>query len=371
MACCALCDTPIDAGNDSREHLIPNAIGGRRKVPGVLCVACNSKAGDSWDAALARQLNPLSLLFGIARERGEPPSQDFKTVGGQELRLHADGTAQPSRPTYQERPTEDGVHIHLVARDLPEAKRLLKGVARKYPQVGPSVPLAQARQVTTYIDDHLHVTLSLGGPLAGRSLVKSALCLAVHHGVDAGACDHARAYLRSDDAPACFGYYYARDLVLQRPARTVFHCVAVKGSAASGLLLGYLEFYGVLRVVVCLSDRYAGSEVSACQAINPLTGEELALAVDLSLTKADVEAAFRYECIPPGSIERALESVLPIAMTASYEREKERVLEKATRFAFANCGAAPGDTLTREHLDKLSRLMAEKIAPFLAHVRRR
>lgn len=371
MTCCALCDTPMDAGNDSKEHLISNAIGGRWKLPGVLCVTCNSKAGDSWDAALAKQLNALSLLFGISRERGEPPSQNLKTVGGQELKLHADGTAQPSRPTYQLRPTEEGAHINIVARDLSEAKRMLEGVARKHPQIDPAALLAHAQQVAAYTDDYLHVPLSMGGPLAGRSLVKSALCLAVYHGVDAAACDDARAYLRSDSAPACFGYYYARDLVLHRPANTVFHCVAVKGSAASGLLLGYVEFYGVLRVVVCLSDCYAGPEVSACHAINPLTGVELALAVDLSLTKAEVEAAFRYECIPPGSVEQALEQVLPIAMAASYEREKERVLEEATRFAFANCGATPGETLTREHLDKLSRLMAEKIAPFLAHIQRR
>jgi len=371
MACCALCDAPIDAENDSKEHLISNAIGGRWKVPGVLCIACNSKAGDSWDGALAKQLNPLSLLFGIVRERGEPPSQDFNTVGGQALRLHANGTAQPSRPTYQERPTEEGAHIHLVARDLSEAKRMLKGVARKYPQVDSSVLLAHAQQVATYTDDYLHVPLSLGGPLAGRSLVKSALCLAVYRGVDAGACDHARAYLRSDSAPACFGYYYAQDLVLQRPANTVFHCVAVKGSAASGMLLGYVEFYSMLRVVVCLSDRYAGPDVSACHAINPLTGEELALAVDLSLTKAKVASAYRYECVPPGSVERALDQVLPIAMEASLEREKERVLEEATRYAFANCGAAPGETLTHEHLNKLSRLMAEKLAPFLVHLQRR
>lgn len=153
MACCALCDIPINAENDLKEHLISNAVGGRWKMPGVLCIACNSKAGDSWDATLAKQLNPLSLLFGITRERGEPPSQDFKTVGGQELRLHANGAAQPSRPTYQERPTEDGAHIQLVARDLSEAKRMLKGVARKYPQIDPVVLLAQAQQVATYTDD--------------------------------------------------------------------------------------------------------------------------------------------------------------------------------------------------------------------------
>ena len=38
---CVLCESQITDGNDSRKHLIPNAIGGRRKVRGFLCNICN------------------------------------------------------------------------------------------------------------------------------------------------------------------------------------------------------------------------------------------------------------------------------------------------------------------------------------------
>jgi HNH endonuclease len=40
MRACALCETTITAENDSDEHLIPNALGGRRKASGFLCRAC-------------------------------------------------------------------------------------------------------------------------------------------------------------------------------------------------------------------------------------------------------------------------------------------------------------------------------------------
>jgi hypothetical protein len=50
MRSCALCETAITAENDSDEHLIPNALGGRRKVSGFLYRDCNSRTGEAWDA---------------------------------------------------------------------------------------------------------------------------------------------------------------------------------------------------------------------------------------------------------------------------------------------------------------------------------
>src|SRR5690606_38575799 len=91
---CALCDTEITEKNDTKEHLIPNAIGGRRKVKGFICKDCNSASGDAWESELAKQLNPLSLFFGIIRERGEAPSQLFETTGGDKLKLNLYGSME-------------------------------------------------------------------------------------------------------------------------------------------------------------------------------------------------------------------------------------------------------------------------------------
>ena len=89
MKICALCDAEITKNNDTREHLIPNAIGGRKKVKGFICNSCNNKSGAEWDADLANKLNPLSLFFRIQREQGEVPPQSFSTTGGEEYTLNA------------------------------------------------------------------------------------------------------------------------------------------------------------------------------------------------------------------------------------------------------------------------------------------
>src|SRR3990167_1403499 len=77
---CAFCASEITEINDSKEHVIPNSIGGRKKVRGFICISCNSSFGQSWDAKLAEQLNWFSLAVGIERERGRSPDEIVQTV---------------------------------------------------------------------------------------------------------------------------------------------------------------------------------------------------------------------------------------------------------------------------------------------------
>ncbi|WP_093554400.1 HNH endonuclease [Pseudoduganella namucuonensis] len=89
---CALCASVLSGTNRTKEHIIPNAIGGRKKTTGFICNDCNRMFGESWDAELARQLNWFSLSIGISRERGEPPKQIVQTIEGDRYWLHNDGS---------------------------------------------------------------------------------------------------------------------------------------------------------------------------------------------------------------------------------------------------------------------------------------
>jgi hypothetical protein len=100
----ALCGVELDASNDSGEHLIPNSIGGRRKVFGVFCVWCNNKTRTLWDAEVARQLQFLPLKLGVVRDRDETQTGEFATVTGTPVRIRADGRLSfpPSKPVAVE-----------------------------------------------------------------------------------------------------------------------------------------------------------------------------------------------------------------------------------------------------------------------------
>lgn len=366
---CALCDVNITEENDTKEHLIPNSIGGRKKVKGFICEGCNNASGDDWESELAKQLNPLSLFFGISRERGEAPSQLFETTGGDKLKLNLDGSMDIGKPLYNESTLESGagVQVQIRARSMPEAKRMLQGVKRKYPQIDLNELLANAKSESSYCPDMLHFNFSFGGHEAGRSIVKSALALAVFSGIPAEICIEATNYLKNDEAEACFGYFYERDLVKNRPEGIPLHCVSIKGCSKTKQVIGYVEYFGVQRVVLCLAESYEGTDVSDTYAINPITGEELTLLVDLNLSNSEIREAYDCKKIPNGSVETAFGEVIPAGMTASFEKEKDRVLNATVKYAFENCGAKEGEVLLPEHVNKLTGLIMEKLEPFILH----
>ena len=255
---CAICDVEITDDNDTKEHLIPNAIGGRKKVKGFICKSCNNKSGDDWESELAKQLNPLSLFFGISRERGEAPSQLFETTSGDKLKLNADGSMDITKPLYDEKPLEagSGVQVQIRARSLPEVKRMLQGVKRKYPQVDLDELLDSAKSESSYCRDMLYFNFAFGGHDAGRSIVKSALALAVSSGIPVDICREAVDYLKNEGSEACFGYFYESDLIKNRPEGIPLHCVSIKGCSETQQVIGYVEYFGVQRVVLCLASSY-------------------------------------------------------------------------------------------------------------------
>lgn len=364
---CVLCDVAITDLNDTKEHIIPNAIGGRKKVKSFICNSCNNKSGNDWDYELAKQLNPLCLFFNIKRERGKPPSQDFETTGDEKLTLNYDGSLDAIKRKYIEKNLGSKVHIQLHAKNNKELKQRLKGIKRKYPQINLNEVLENVIINSSYCSDRLKFDFSLGGSKAGRSIVKSVLALVVESGVSVNECKFALNYLKNDDSEDCFGFYYVRDLLKNRPEGIPIHCIAIKASPKTQTILAYVEYFGIQRIVLCLSKSYLGEELVNTYSINPMDGERLNIEVDLNLSEQDIQQSYVGKMTPRGAVEEAINKVLPIGLKNSYQREKERVLQSAITHAFDNCGLKEGEILKPEHSAKLTGLIMEKLEPFILH----
>jgi hypothetical protein len=214
----------------------------------------------------------------------------------------------------------------------------------------------------------INIPVQIGGVKAGRSIVKSAAAFAHDVGIPVNVCEQALAYLRDENAAACFGYYQSTDLVVGRPHGVPLHCVAIDGDPETGLLLGYVEYFGFLRMVVLLSKAYVGGSINHCYAIDPTTGQELALSVRLPFTLQDVADIFDYKHCNNEDTVRSLNEVLGPAMERKNARERDRVMAEAVHYAFENCGAKEGEMITAEHAAKMARLMAEKLTPYILNL---
>lgn len=365
---CVLCTTPITGQNDSAEHVLPNAVGCRLKVRGFICKACNDRTGHTWDAELADQLHALCLLIGVARERGDTPPLTVQTTSGQVLKMTAsDGMFLP-RPTYETTQTETGVQIRISARTMAEARRMIEGAKAKYPSIDVEASLAQAQQQWSAPDGYMHHQFYVGGFRAGRSIVKSAVAFAVHSGLSQDDCAPAVAFLRDPaDVTPPLGWYFASDVIEGRPAHTPLTCVGVHANPETGLVLGYVEYFGFHRAVVELGRDYAGPEVRSIHGFDPRTAEGLSLSIALPFDASEVAAIFDYQRIPDGAQEAALRQVLPQALARQVESEQERVFGSAVEYALSRTGLKPGDLITPEYAQQIAADVTHYVTPWIAY----
>ena len=370
--CILQCGNLLTEENSTKEHVIPNAIGGRKTVTGFICNSCNNNTGSLWDAELARQLNPLSLLLGIRRYRKSVPSQVFPTSGDGEVQLHSDGRMTIAKPSHEVTTVGSAKQLKISARSMRELRSSIEGLRSKYPSLKDrSIDdlMATAQASSYYSSDMTQITLEFGGEKTGRSLVKSAVALVYGSGIDPKACDLALDYLSNESAKPCFGYHYDgdRDLVVNRPLEKPFHCVYVQGHSDTGAILGYVEFYSLHRMLLCLSESYAGNDFSTVYAIDPIRGEELDIDIDLDLSMSDIRSAFDYERFDDDVRQAAAKSLFEYIVKADLNRALDKAVEGAVKYAFDNCDAKHGEYLTDDQLQHLIKDIMDKMTPFIKH----
>jgi hypothetical protein len=366
---CALCTNILSAKNRTKEHIIPNAIGGRKKTVGFICNACNNSHGERWDAEIARQLNWFSLAVGISRERGEPPKQIVETLDGNRYWFLNDGSFTPEKSSYSEADLDGVTKISLTAKTMDEAKDRLKGIARKHPKFDAQKALNELTVTTEYLDSPLQVSLSLGGPDAGRSLVKTAFAFASECGITHTQCEKALEYLLNPNLPTTpFGFAYLSDLIEDRPADKIFHCVSLHGDPKKKRLWSYIEYFGMFRLVVLLSDVYEGPYRNELYAIDPVKGERISVKVTTQISEAEFTALMVGEGFDGKKHMAAADYALPIILDRGRSRTLERTVREGFEHAAKQLQIKEGEIVPKEMAAEFTGLMMEKLSPLIRHL---
>ena len=285
---CILCERDaLSKANRTREHIIPNAIGGRKTVTGLICKSCNSQTGASWDAKLARQLELLGTIVGTSRQHGKPARVTAETLHGSKVRIGQGGMATIGHVMVEKAETEEGTVYTILAPSKQESLKTEAEIIKKdRRRNGPDRNVWRRDIGQVFGRDEFLPVGGFGGIEVERSVLKSALALVFDAGVDPHRCHLAREYLLKEDAERCFRHHYSpgRDLVIDRPLGVPFHCLCVRGCGETSSIVGYVELYGRYRAVLCLSRTCLGKDFKRTYAINPVNGEEITVSVDLDLS---------------------------------------------------------------------------------------
>ena len=364
---CAFCAKPLINTNASKEHIFPNAIGGRKTVNNFTCRDCNKATGANWDKELVKQLRPLCTMLNIKRNSGRNQPFEVETINDRKLTVRPDGSMTIARPIFDESDLGDKTAIKIQARNMKEFKRMVSDLQKKYPQIDVDEMLSHATYEREYSAEPYKISIEFGKSLAGRSVVKSCLALAYDAGLNINRCEHAESYLLANGS-ACFGYFNEYDVVKNRPARTFFHCVHVCGDPARKQILAYVEYFGWQRIVACLSSTYIGKAFSHSYAIDPITGRELDLVIDLKIEPDEIQEIYAYKKVNYAEVKRALGALVEVWMDQDRERATANAVEAALQSACAECGAKEGDMLSERKAAEFARAVTGSLEPFLWHL---
>ena len=366
---CWICDRTFFNAIESEEHLIPNAIGGRKTVRHFICRDCNSGAGQRWESALASQLNYLGILFDIQRQRGRVPSMRLKTANGKIVEVLPGNRRILGKPTHEVSHEGSKTTIHMRDRSVRDIRKRILGIGRKYSQINVNDWMEKISTGQDYDRDPMHVSLTFGGSEFNRSMVKSAAALACDSGLSIKDCDLAVRFLRdecSEYSAGCLFDYYQSDLISSRVPGMPLHCVQITGNPSTGLLLAYVEFFGAVRKVLCLSRTYRSQSMSQQYSINPITGEELDnVIVDLDDSKFTNTIATQTQDGMFAGLNKAMCQIIGAGMELSRQRELDRFIRETWNGCLSRMGKSEADEWTESERICFSECFADSVAPLL------
>lgn len=359
---CALCPSELTEENRTNEHIIPNSIGGWPKVQDFICKTCNSKKGDDWDSEIYTQFNWIGAIIGIMRDRDSPSKVLVTTASGVDYHILPDGTMVPAEFKFNREVNGDDVKISFVARNDTEAKKKIRELHKKYPQIDVEEAFKHARVQTSRLQGPLHIKRGLGGPLAGRSLVCTALAFAFSKGINPHSCENVQQFLHDPTAPSnCCGFFFLREVVLNRPRDKLFLCVSIHGNQKTGRLTAYVEYYGIGRWLIVLSNEYQGRNFVDTFAVDPTNQEAIDLRIDWSISTNMIDRALGGHGLHEEKYRVAEAHTMELIHVLSARRILDKKTAEFREVLWAKHGVGPdeniplekGNAMVEEYIDML------------------
>jgi len=363
-SCCYGCGVTLRKKNSSKEHIIPNAIGGRLKSRKLLCKDCNSAFGSDIDFKLTQQLSFLCNLLNIKRDDGEVPKTIKPTDGDYNLR--AGGKPVPKKPSIEEIDLDNGMRQISVHASPEQAESIFKGLQRKYnlsdELIAEAKASAQLRE--EYVSDSLNFPVEFGGSDAFRSICKTAVSFFVHRGGNPCAIQHLVPYIRGERDKHCTFFYYPVQSITKREPTEILHTIIVAGDETAGVLYAYIEYFSCYSCIVLLNDAYRGASFVETYFFDTLQSKEVNKSFNISISLDELNALLDNRQTSQQDIQRAFAMALGIALNKIKKATIHDIVEKTFDDSFETFpeGQIMDEEMFRLFLEKFQ----ERFAPFLA-----
>lgn len=182
MRLCIFCETEL-TDQTKPEHILLNALGGRKTTRWAICSQHNNDFGATIDKALAEMVVTFRNLLQLESGTGKPtPSIQTMNEAGERLKLRSDGKPELIEKPFEVAQREKGdFEIRINARNEADIRRAVPHIAAQtsiseddvWTQLAQGGSGARVRRSAGRIPQHLQ----LGGEMSLRAMCKAALCL--------------------------------------------------------------------------------------------------------------------------------------------------------------------------------------------------
>lgn len=270
---CFFCGEMITDDNKSDEHIIPNSIGGRKKVGNFICRKCNNELGTQWDKKFTDEFSFLTNLLNIKKERGKVLSVKYNGSDGQIYLRSPDNRFKLLQPIAIDDSDNEKVKLAIKAPTRKKLLEVLEKYKNKYPEIC-SLDLDNKIQNTPNTNISFSkeiIPINLAD--CSKTIIKSCLALAYANN------------LKFDDT-LCKNFYNNKiqfsDIIYpinfkNKTSKMCNHILYLQANKETNNIVCYFSIFNIYNYIILLSKNYTGQNINASYSIDPIKGKEISI----------------------------------------------------------------------------------------------
>jgi len=358
---CYSCGCELTIENRSIEHIFPNSIGGRLTSTKLLCKDCNSNFGSNPDSELAKQFNIFTNYLVIKRKRGNPsPIELINEKTGNKISMDYKGLPIMEKPIVHETKENGLIKFSIKSRSMEEAKKIIKGLSRKYKKINYNEVFKQAKIVETEVTDPLYAAFSIGGEESFPAILKIAINYYVMKTGDVNSVHDAISDLKNSIVER-IKLIILEKRIFDLDDDEVSHSIYLTSSHAENKLYAVVELFNAVQFVVKLSENYCKSQFEDLYVFDILSGTKKNKVIKYCPKinfLSDFERPFSSNDIEAYKI--GLSRILQIAEKRRQNAFINRVVNEAWDDIITKNGLE-GEIMTTEIANRLSARVAKEL----------
>ena len=370
MTLCLFCPTELDAATKP-EHILLNALGGRKTTTKAICSACNNKFGGTIDDVLTSQVTALRNLLQLESGTGKAaPTLKNVQAGEHKVNIKGEGGLElVAKPFTIERLGDGRWNVQIRARSEEHLAEIVPHLAAalQIPEDQLRAQLAGAQgSIINERAGAVHHGLRFGGPDAIRSAVKASLVLwstlVGNDEVRSAPYDAARQFVVNEDEQ----FFSLRTHIDSRPFGDIERMKAAFGlmfnliyvrSDERGRVVGHFTLYNAVAWQFTLAESGGTPNTRIALISNPLDPSQWT-----DRAAEDFDVSFEWLNNPDYSDEfvrskARVDAIIEHYFAVNIPKERARIIDEC----FNKLNIAPGETVPPDKVRELSNLIANRV----------